>query len=61
MKSHASHHIQNNVNDLKKDMIKIISDRLEKSNLSVDNPELVAKCLLSHYDYNLQKVMEITI
>ncbi len=43
------------------DKVNIIVKRLDNSNLKLGNPEVVARNLLSYYDYDLDKVLELAV
>ena len=45
----------------KNEMINIVMDRLSNSNLSLNNPEVVARNLLSYYNYDIDKVLELAV
>ena len=45
----------------KNEMINIVMDRLSSSNLTLSDPEVVARNLLSFYNYDIDKVLELAV
>ena len=43
------------------EMIMIVTERLARTNLKLKNPEIVARNLLSHFRYDLEKVLELAV
>jgi len=45
----------------KDEMIFLVTKRLKESTLQTASPDLLAKHLLSHYDYDLERVLELAV
>lgn len=45
----------------KNEMVAIVIQRLKQTDLALRNPEVVARNLLSYYDYDLDKVLELAV
>ena len=45
----------------KNEMVNIVMDRLTNTNLALNNPEVIARNLLSFYDYDIDKVLELAV
>ncbi len=43
------------------EMITMVKDRLMETNLKLENPEMIARNLLSQFDYDLERVLELAI
>jgi hypothetical protein len=46
---------------IQNEMIRIVSDQLKKSSLPTSSPELLARHLLSYYDYDLNRVLDLAV
>jgi len=43
------------------EMERIVIKKLKATDLSLGRPDIIAKSLLSHYNYNLEKVLELAV
>lgn len=43
------------------EMIKIVTNKLQTCNLTLQYPEIVAQSLLSNFDYDLDRVLELAV
>jgi|GEM_PF-1670829 len=43
------------------EMIYLVTRRLEQSSLQAADPDLIARHLLSYYDYDLEKVLRLAV
>ena len=43
------------------EMVRIVSDQLKKSSLQTASPDLIARYLLSYYNYDLNRVLDLAV
>jgi hypothetical protein len=48
-------------NSVKNEMIHIVTEQLKHSTLQTASPDLIARHLLSYYNYDLQKVLDLAV
>ena len=46
---------------VEKEMIRLVTQKLEESSLHTASPDLIARHLLSYYNYDLKKVLDLAV